>query len=59
VKVQKVSTIDGVKLYLEDGSWLLMRPSGTEPVVRVYLEARSKKRLKELGQDAKNLEKSI
>lgn len=59
VKVQKVSTMDGVKLYLEDGSWLLMRPSGTEPVVRVYLEARSKKRLKELGQDAKNLENSI
>ena len=59
VKVQKVSTMDGVKLYLEDGSWLLMRPSGTEPVVRVYLEARSKKRLKELGHDAKNLENSI
>lgn len=59
VKVRKVSTMDGVKLYLEDGSWLLMRPSGTEPVVRVYLEARSKKRLKELGQDAANLENSI
>ncbi|MEO6906978.1 MAG: phosphoglucomutase/phosphomannomutase family protein [Abditibacteriaceae bacterium] len=59
VKVQKVSTMDGVKLYLQDGSWLLMRPSGTEPVVRVYMEARSKKRLKELGQDAKNLENSI
>jgi len=59
VNVQKISTMDGVKLYMDDGSWLLMRPSGTEPVVRVYLEARSKKRLKELGQDAINLEKSI
>lgn len=30
---------DGVKLLLEDGSWVLIRPSGTEPVMRVYAEA--------------------
>jgi phosphomannomutase len=28
-----------VKYYLVDGSWLLIRPSGTEPVLRVYAEA--------------------
>jgi alpha-D-glucose phosphate-specific phosphoglucomutase len=47
-KVVSKNLCDGVKLVLEDGAWLLMRPSGTEPLVRVYMEARSQKRLKEL-----------
>jgi alpha-D-glucose phosphate-specific phosphoglucomutase len=34
-----VSTLDGVKYLLEDESWLLIRPSGTEPVLRLYSEA--------------------
>jgi phosphomannomutase len=40
-KVKDVSTLDGVKYSFEDDSWLLIRPSGTEPVLRVYAEARS------------------
>jgi len=55
VAVKNVVTLDGVKLNLADGSWLLMRPSGTEPMVRVYLEARSKSRLKELQKAAQLL----
>jgi alpha-D-glucose phosphate-specific phosphoglucomutase len=39
VAVEDVQTVDGVKYYLNDGSWLLIRPSGTEPVLRVYAEA--------------------
>ncbi len=39
--VAKVDTKDGVKYHLADHSWLLIRPSGTEPVLRVYAEARS------------------
>jgi alpha-D-glucose phosphate-specific phosphoglucomutase len=39
VGVEGVQTTDGVKYYLDDGSWLLIRPSGTEPVLRVYAEA--------------------
>jgi alpha-D-glucose phosphate-specific phosphoglucomutase len=39
--VREVSTKDGVKFYLEDDSWLLIRPSGTEPVLRVYAEGTS------------------
>ncbi len=39
--VREVSTLDGVKYYLVDDSWLLIRPSGTEPVLRVYAEAPS------------------
>jgi alpha-D-glucose phosphate-specific phosphoglucomutase len=38
--VREVNTLDGVKYVLEDDSWLLIRPSGTEPVLRVYAEAR-------------------
>jgi phosphomannomutase len=40
-KVAEISTRDGVKYILEDNSWLLIRPSGTEPVLRVYAEGRS------------------
>ena len=39
LRVQDVRDIDGVKLVLEDGSWLMVRPSGTEPLVRVYAES--------------------
>lgn len=37
--VAKIDRTDGLKIIREDGSWVLMRPSGTEPVVRVYCEA--------------------
>ena len=38
-RVTKVNRTDGLKLIFEDGDWVLMRPSGTEPVVRIYSEA--------------------
>jgi phosphomannomutase len=38
--VTDVDTLDGVKYLLSDDSWLLIRPSGTEPVLRVYAEGR-------------------
>ena len=41
VKVNDLLTTDGVKYLLADDSWLLIRPSGTEPVLRVYAEGRS------------------
>lgn len=37
--VNHLETIDGLKLYREDGSWLMLRQSGTEPVVRIYAES--------------------
>ncbi|RMF48095.1 MAG: phosphoglucomutase/phosphomannomutase family protein [Anaerolineae bacterium] len=40
-RVSEVRTTDGVKYLLADDSWLLIRPSGTEPVLRVYAEGRS------------------
>jgi phosphomannomutase len=39
--VVEVCTLDGFKYLLADESWLLIRPSGTEPVLRVYAEGRS------------------
>ncbi len=44
----KKTTADGTKYMLEDDSWILMRASGTEPVVRLYVEAASEARVKEL-----------
>lgn len=41
VRTQDLSTQDGFKWFLADGSWLLVRASGTEPLVRVYTEATS------------------
>ncbi len=41
-------TIDGVKYILDDDSWLLIRPSGTEPVLRVYAEGRSQEMVEAL-----------
>ena len=37
--MRSVETLDGVKYRLADDGWLLIRPSGTEPVLRVYAEA--------------------
>jgi phosphoglucomutase len=47
-RVTDVIRIDGTKLLLEDGSWMLFRKSGTEPVVRLYGEASSDARLTEV-----------
>ncbi len=46
--VKSVVTLDGAKYILEDDSWLLIRPSGTEPVLRVYAEARDESLLENL-----------
>jgi phosphomannomutase len=48
VTVERVQNNDGVKYLMDDGSWLLIRPSGTEPVLRVYAEAPEPVRLESL-----------
>ena len=52
-KVASAVRTDGLKLILADGSWVCYRLSGTEPVVRVYSEARSKEDLAKLSEAAK------
>ena len=54
IKVKEVGRKDGVKLYLEEGSWVLLRPSGTEPLVRVYMETNSAQKLDQLAQEMDN-----
>jgi alpha-D-glucose phosphate-specific phosphoglucomutase len=46
--VSEIQTTDGVKYVLADDSWLLIRPSGTEPVLRVYAEARRPEMVEDL-----------
>jgi len=53
-KVSAVVRTDGLKLLFEDGSWVCYRLSGTEPVVRVYSEARSRDDLARLSGQAKD-----
>jgi len=48
-KIKNISTKDGVKLYLNDNkSWILVRPSGTEPLLRIYFESDSIEKLENL-----------
>ncbi len=46
LKVAKLDTEDGFRFVLEDDSWLLIRFSGTEPLIRVYSEADSEDKIK-------------
>jgi alpha-D-glucose phosphate-specific phosphoglucomutase len=52
-KVTKVVRTDGLKLVLDDGSWVCYRVSGTEPVVRAYTEARNESEMEQLSAAAK------
>lgn len=54
-KVTRLDRTDGLKMICEDGSWVLMRLSGTEPVVRVYCEAPSQSEMEKLMVTAKDL----
>jgi phosphoglucomutase len=47
-KIENINRMDGVKFLFADGSWMLMRPSGTEPLVRIYAETEDKQDLEVL-----------
>jgi phosphomannomutase len=51
--VERISTMDGVKFFLEDDQWALMRFSGTEPVLRLFAEAESEERARALVEHLK------
>jgi len=60
VKGQNISTIDGVKIWFSDSSAILIRPSGTEPVFRLYAEAKdNEKALKLVADYTSKLEKIL
>ena len=48
MKIKEVQTLDGTKLILDNESWLLFRASGTEPLLRIYSECRSKAMVSEM-----------
>jgi phosphomannomutase len=54
-RVASVNLLDGIKLIFEDGSWILVRESGTEPVARVYVEAHSPSDLEALARAGREL----
>ncbi len=57
--VKDVNTRDGVKYLLADSSWLLIRPSGTEPVLRVYAEAHNQQEVQALLEEGAQLARAI
>jgi phosphomannomutase/phosphoglucomutase len=59
VDAPRVETIDGVKLIYDDESWVLFRPSGTEPIFRIYAEAGSPERVEALVEEHKSLIESV
>lgn len=55
LKVEGLNTLDGYKFLLEDGGWLLIRFSGTEPIMRVYCETTHKENVKNILKDGQKI----
>lgn len=55
ISVKGVGRKDGIKLYLEDDSWVLLRTSGTEPLMRVYLETNSPEKQTQIVEQMEHL----
>ena len=53
-KVVRINKIDGIKLYFDDNSWILVRPSGTEPLLRIYIECDNIEKLEQFKENIKN-----
>lgn len=51
--------MDGVKIIFNDGSWIMIRPSGTEPKVRIYIETKNKEEKEVFIEEARILTKKI
>ena len=54
-----VKTFDGVKFVAQDGSWLMLRGSGTEPILRIYAEASSDADVQKLLKLGVNITKQV
>ena len=55
LKIVKINKIDGLKMYFEDNSSVLVRKSGTEPLLRIYFESDSEDKILELENHFKNI----
>jgi phosphomannomutase len=52
-RVARTDRIDGLRLTFDDGAWVLIRPSGTEPLVRIYTESGSAAKSQVLAEEAR------
>ena len=52
-KVDRIETTDGFKFFFDEDTWLMIRPSGTEPVLRTYAEASTQEKVFDILADAK------
>lgn len=55
IKVTNINTLDGFRYEMEDGGWMLIRFSGTEPIIRVYTETTHKDRVQDILRDGLRL----
>jgi phosphomannomutase len=53
--VARRENLDGIKLYLDDLGWLMLRASGTEPMLRVYSETRSPAATRKILEEARSI----
>lgn len=53
LKVRQKVTVDGTKVLLEGDNWFLVRPSGTEPLFRIYVEAINEEKLRQIQQEVR------
>ena len=58
-KVVDIKDLDGIKFILEDESWVLFRASGTEPLLRIYVEGRSDDNVKQILSEGEKLIRSV
>jgi phosphomannomutase/phosphoglucomutase len=55
---QRVDQTDGVKIYFDEG-WTLIRPSGTEPIFRIYSEARTEEEARRIAERCERVVKEL
>ncbi|MEL7564787.1 MAG: phosphoglucomutase/phosphomannomutase family protein [Dehalobacterium sp.] len=53
-EVVQLINVDGTKIVMADGSWTLIRPSGTEPLFRIYVETNSDEQMKKIQQEVRD-----
>jgi phosphomannomutase len=54
-KYKSINELDGLRLDFEDNSWIHLRPSNTEPIIRLIGEAKTKEQIEKIFDSVKNL----